>query len=85
MASENGAENPARVSGLNSDGSRDFGCFQINNFAHAGFFASSDWSDPLQSSTYAYQHIFAGRGNWSAWYAVCTPNRVPKYPGIWCS
>lgn len=85
MSSENKAENPARISGVNSDGSPDFGCFQINNFAHAGFFASSNWSDPLQSATYAYQHIFAGRGNWSAWYAVCTTNRVPKQPVIWCN
>jgi hypothetical protein len=78
MSRENGAENPVRISAFNSDGSRDFGCFQINNFAHAGFFASSDWSDPLQSATYAYQHIFAGRGNWSAWYARMQPKPRPE-------
>lgn len=57
------------VPGYNSDGSQDFGCFQINNFAHHGFFQSHDWSDAYQNAAYAYQ-IYLGRHNWSAWYAV---------------
>lgn len=55
--------------GHNADGSQDFGCFQINNFAHAGFFAAHNWADPYQNAAYAYT-IYAARGNWSAWYAV---------------
>lgn len=84
MASENGLESATRVSGLNYDGSRDYGCFQINNKAHAGFFAAQDWSDPDQNAGYAYSHIFVGRGNFSAWYAVCSPAKVALKPGIWC-
>lgn len=26
-----------------------------------------------------------GENNWSAWYAVCSPAAVPKYPGIDCN
>jgi hypothetical protein len=84
MSKENGREDPARVSVANSDGSQDFGCFQINNSSHPTMLPNR-WSDPVQNAAYAYQHIFASRGNWSAWYAVCTPGRVPKYPGIWCN
>lgn len=85
MSSENGTESPQRVSlQPNSDGSRDYGCFQLNNYAHRQFFATHDWSDADQNAAYAYSHIFASRGNWSAWYAVCSPNRVALKSGIWC-
>lgn len=57
------------VPGYNSDGSQDFGCFQINNFAHAGFFQSHNWADPYQNAAYAYT-IYRSRANWTAWYAV---------------
>lgn len=53
----------------NADGSTDFGCFQINNYAHPAFFATHDWRDPYQNAAYAYQ-IYLGRHNFSAWYAV---------------
>lgn len=71
MTHENRAENPAAVGAVNSDGvgSQDFGCFQINNYWHKGFFASNDWRDPVANARYAYS-IYQGRGNWSAWYAV---------------
>ncbi len=54
---------------VNSDGSQDFGCFQINNRYHPHFFASGDWRDPMHNAQYALR-LYQERGNWSAWYAV---------------
>jgi len=68
MEKESGARSQA-IGKINSNGSQDFGCFQINNFAHRGFFQSHDWADSYQNAAYAYT-IYRGRGNWSAWYAV---------------
>lgn len=58
----------------------DFGLFQLNG---------QEIYDPETNISIAYQKfIHPRRGstpNFSAWYAVCTPNLVPKYDGIWCS
>lgn len=77
MTHENRAENPQAVGSVNFDGSQDFGCFQINNKAHAAFFANNDWRDPVANATYALQ-IYQERARmpqhykngWTAWYAV---------------
>lgn len=71
MTHENRSENPAAVGAINPDEhrSQDFGCFQINNYWHKGFFANNDWRDPVANARYAYT-IYQGRGNWTAWYAV---------------
>lgn len=54
---------------VNPNGSQDFGCFQINNYAHPDFFADGDWRNPTYNAQYALQ-IYNSRGNWTAWYAV---------------
>ena len=54
---------------VNPNGSQDFGCLQINNYAHPDFFANGDWSNPTYNAQYALR-IYQGRGNWTAWYAV---------------
>lgn len=54
---------------VNRNGSQDFGCFQINNHAHANWFNLHNWQDADQNSAYAYQ-LYRERGNWTAWYAV---------------
>jgi hypothetical protein len=81
MSKENGTESPTRI-GVNTDRehSLDRGCMQVNNVWHPDF---TDWANPEANTAKGYS-IFKSRGNWSAWYAVCTPNREPKYPGIWC-
>lgn len=68
---ENHAQNPYAIGAVNSDGSHDYGCFQINNFAHAAWFAAvgAGWSSPTVNATEALA-IYNGRHNWSAWYAV---------------
>ncbi len=66
---ENGLETPNRKGSVNSDGSQDFGCMQINNKAHPEFFATQDWSNADHNASYGFQ-IYKSRGNWSAWYAV---------------
>lgn len=68
MEKESGARSNATGT-INYDGSQDFGCFQINNFAHKGFFQSHDWADPYQNAAYGYQ-IYLGRHSFSAWYAT---------------
>lgn len=69
LTHENRQEKPDAVGAINYNGSRDYGCFQINDKAHPAFFASSDWRDPIANAHYAYK-IYKGRGNWTAWYAV---------------
>lgn len=68
MQRESGARSYA-IGTINDNGSQDFGCFQINNFAHQEFFQSHDWSNAHQNAAYAYQ-LYTGRGNWTAWNAV---------------
>lgn len=74
MSHESGC-NPNAVSPTN-----DHGLFQLNNMAVY---------DPEANIKIAYgKFVSPRRGtspNWSAWYAVCTPDLVPKYAGIWCS
>lgn len=73
---ENRSENTAAVGGVNPDqwGSRDYGCFQINDHWHPDYFTQGDWKDPKWAAEYALR-IYNGRqaseGNgWRAWYAV---------------
>ncbi len=74
MQKESGC-NPNAVSPTN-----DHGLFQLNG---------QPVYDPEANIRIAYaKYVSPRRGtnpNWSAWYAVCTPNLVPKYAGIWCS
>lgn len=74
MSKESGC-NPNAVSPTN-----DHGLFQLNN---------QPVYDPEANIRIAYAKFVSPRRgtspNWSAWYAVCTPNLVPKYAGIWCS
>ena len=73
---ENRRQDPAAVGAVNPDsvGSRDYGCFQINDYWHPAYFAEGDWKDPVWAAKYALK-IYEGRqrtdGNgWTAWYAV---------------
>lgn len=71
---ENRKEDPTAVGKVNRNGSRDYGCFQINSGAHKAFFATKNWKDPVQNTQQALD-IYNGRkareGNgWRAWYAV---------------
>lgn len=74
LVNENGSENIAAVGVENTDGSQDFGCFQINDRWHPAYFSDGDWKDPVWAAQYALK-IYEGRqqseGNgWRAWYAV---------------
>lgn len=83
MTSENGSERADRKSAKNFDGTYDYGCFQINSIHQKEWEALGSVYDPMVNARVALA-IFSRRGNFSAWYAVCTPSRVPKKPGIWC-
>lgn len=67
--------NPTAVSETN-----DYGLFQLNGM---------QIFDPEANIAAAVQKYLSPRRgttpNFSAWYAVCTPNLQPKYAGIWCS
>lgn len=74
MSHESGC-NPNAVSPTN-----DHGLFQLNNMPiydpEANIAAAvKKYTSPRRGST----------PNFSAWYAVCTPDLQPKYAGIWCS
>jgi len=74
LVNENRSENVAAEGAVNTDGSKDWGCFQINNYWHPAYFAEGDWKDPVWAAQYALK-IYEGRqrseGNgWRAWYAV---------------
>lgn len=62
------------MSALNYDGSRDYGCLQINDKAHAAFIQSGKWSDPAENAAYGYtiyrQRLAVDGIGWTAWYAV---------------
>lgn len=74
MSKESGC-NPNAVSPTN-----DHGLFQLNQMPIY---------DPEANIRAAYAKFVSPRRgtkpNWSAWYAVCTPDLVPKYAGIWCA
>lgn len=74
LVNENRSENIAAEGAVNGDGSKDWGCFQINDYWHPAYFAEGDWKDPVWAAQYALK-IYEGRqqseGNgWRAWYAV---------------
>lgn len=72
MLAESGCD-PNDVSQTN-----DYGLFQLHNM---------QIFDPAQNVAEAYRKfVYArvGNNNFSAWYAVCTPSRQPRYPGINC-
>lgn len=58
----------------------DHGLFQLNGMAIY---------DPEANVAAAVKKYLSPRRgstpNFSAWYAVCTPDLVPKYSGIWCN
>lgn len=74
LVHENRSENIAAEGAVNGDGSKDWGCFQINDYWHAAYFAEGSWSDPVWAAQYAlkiYEGRQASEGNgWRAWYAV---------------
>lgn len=74
MSKESGC-NPNAISPTN-----DHGLFQLN---------AMPIYEPEANIRAAYAKFVSPRRgtkpNFSAWYAVCTPDLVPKYAGIWCS
>lgn len=70
MTHENGTENPQRTSPPNYNGTRDYGCFQVNSVhLHTKGWTSLDQIyDPSFNAQIAYT-IYQSRG-WRAWYSV---------------
>jgi hypothetical protein len=80
VAFEESGCQPKSVSKKNSNGSKDFCLFQINNEAKT--LGSLDACIKRAYEKFVDGRV--GRENWSAWYAVCTAgkNPKPKYPDI---
>ncbi len=58
-----------RQGGLNSDGTRDYGLWQINDIhIRSGAITIEDALDCQKATDFAYR-LYKGRGNWSAWSA----------------
>ena len=64
-----GSFNCTRQGGLNSDGTRDHGIFQINDIhIRSGAITLEDANDCYKSTDFAYR-LYKGRGNFTAWSA----------------
>jgi len=74
---ESGCQN-IRSHKMNPNGTWDYCIFQINNEPNV--------LNDIDTCVRRAWEKYKGRGNWSAWYAVCTPgkNPQPKYAGIKC-
>lgn len=56
----------AQISGPNTNGSHDYGLWQINDFAHPDLIKpGADWSNPLVNAQMA--HTVWAHGGWHAW------------------
>lgn len=76
MTHENRSELVDAEGAINPDAhsSKDWGCFQINDYWHPDYFSGGDWRDPVWAAQYALK-IYEGRKakdgiGWTAWYAV---------------
>lgn len=77
---ENGSGNPAALSGLNRDGSRDLGLWQINSGWWPQFGGPQALTNPANNARAAYaiyqrQHWCA----WSTYLASCGPGHTGSY------
>lgn len=58
---------PARISPPNTDGTYDYGAWQINGGAHPEKFTGRDWSNPATNAVMAHE-VWAERGgSWAPW------------------
>ncbi len=72
LSKENGPEDRYAKSTPNADGTRDWGCMQINSIhlGTKGWWTHESIFDPQVNAAVALA-IYNERGNWSAWYSVC--------------
>lgn len=83
MSKESGCKQTS-LSPKNHDGTRDRGLFQVNNVHADKVSGNLDLLFDPETNIRIASGIYLARGNWSAWYAVCTPKKVAKYPKINC-
>lgn len=58
---------PGRISGVNANGSRDWGLWQINDKAHADLLNGPNWADPVQNLRMAFTVWQQAGGKWTPW------------------
>lgn len=64
---ESGGDPGVGAARANSDGSHDWGLWQINDRAHPNLMSSYDWSDPDENWSMAYI-VYTDAGNsWTPW------------------
>lgn len=70
---ENGSGDPAALSGLNWNNTRDLGLWQINTIHWTGCGGAQALTDPLTNARCAYG-VFGASRNWCAWstYGPCS-------------
>lgn len=63
---------PSSISGINSNGTRDYGICQLNSRYHTPFIESPDFQDPYKQIDYCvsvyYDAVKKGRSLGSVWY-----------------
>lgn len=77
---ENGSGNPAALSGVNFNGSRDLGLWQINSAWWPQFGGQAALIDPWRNAQAAY--YIKGRQGWCAWstyLASCGPGHTGSF------
>lgn len=71
---ESGGNSDA-VNRANSNGSTDYGLFQINS-VHAGLLNGGNWRDPVYNAKMALE-ISSNGTNWAPWVAYTTKRHIP--------
>lgn len=76
IASKESGCRPDAVSSVNRDGLRDYCFFQIHG--------EPETKDNLDLCIRRAYEKYINRGNWSAWFSVCSTSKKPKYADIKC-
>jgi hypothetical protein len=74
---ESGGNSDA-LNDANSNGSSDYGLFQVNS-VHAGLLNGGNWRDPVYNAKMALS-ISSNGSNWKPWVAYTTGRHVPFIP-----
>lgn len=77
---ENGSGDPAAMSGLNENKTRDLGLWQINTIWWAQFGGQAALTDPWRNAQAAF-YIYGRQGPcaWSTYEASCGPGHIGSY------
>lgn len=87
IASAESNMNPSAIGGPNSDGSRDYGLWQINDKAHpdiltSAVMSSKSWADPQTNAKMAYQVYHNAGDSFTPWSTYNNGTYLKKLPSV---